>query len=256
MTRSATIAVLVILAGCATQGQNGGSKAQKDAADIQNRARIHTELGVLYAGAGQMKTAVEEFKEALAADPDYAPAHSQLGLVYMALGEDRQAQQSFERALRIDRNDSSANINYGMFLCRRKREKEAYKYFMNALKNPLYTTPENAYANAGVCARMQGDDVKAEDWLRKALALQPNQPQALYQLAEIQFKRGDRQGARTLLDRHLQVISNPSADALWLGARIAYSLGDRNALGSYGTQLNNRYPDSDQTKAFNEGRFK
>lgn len=255
MTRSATILVLVILAGCATQGQNGGSNAKTDA-DIENRARIHTELGVLYAGAGQMKTAVEEFKEALAADPDYAPAHNQLGLVYMALGEDRQAQQSFERALRIDPNDPSANNNYGMFLCRRKREKEAYKYFMNALKNPLYTTPENAYANAGVCARMQGDDVKAEDWLRKALALQPNQPQALYQLAEIQFKRGDRQGARILLDRHLQVISNPSADALWLGARIADSLGDRNALGSYGTQLNNRYPDSDQTKAFNEGRFK
>jgi len=126
---------------------------------------------------------------------------------------------------------------------------------MAALKNPLYTTPENAYANAGVCARMQGDDVKAEDWLRKALALQPNQPQALYQLAEIQFKRGDRQTARTLLDRHLQAVSSPSPDALWLGARVAASLGDRNTLASYGTQLNNRYPDAAQTKAFNEGRF-
>jgi type IV pilus assembly protein PilF len=142
-----------------------------------------------------------------------------------------------------------------MFLCRRKREKEAFKYFMAALKNPLYTTPENAYANAGVCARMQGDDVKAEDWLRKALALQPNQPQALYQLAEIAFKRGDRQGARNLLDRHLQIVSNPSPDALWLGARVADSFGDRNAVAGYGTQLNNRYPDAVQTKAFNEGRF-
>ncbi len=86
--------------------------------------------------------------------------------------------------------------------------------------------------------------------------MQPNQPQALYQLAEIQFKRGDSQGARTLLDRHLQVISSPSPDALWLGARIAESLDDRSALGRFGTQLNNRYPDADQTKAFNEGRFK
>lgn len=255
MMRAATVVVLAILAGCATPGQNGGSKSQT-AADIQNRARIHTELGALYAGAGQMKTATEEFKEALAADPNYAPAHNQLGLVHMTLGEDRQAQQSFERALRIDPNDPSANNNYGMFLCRRKREKEAFKYFMNALKNPLYTTPENAYANAGVCARMQGDDAKAEDWLRKALALQPNQPQALYQLADIQFRRGDRQGARTLLDRHLQVISNASPEALWLGARIADSLDDRSALARFGTQLNNRYPDADQTKAFNEGRFK
>ncbi|MGH8759279.1 MAG: type IV pilus biogenesis/stability protein PilW [Burkholderiales bacterium] len=254
MTRLVTIALLAVLAGCATQGQKSAAD-EKTRADIQNRARIHTELGALYAGAGQMKTAVEEFKEALAADPGYGPAHNQLGLVYVTLGEDRLAQESFQRALRIDPTDSAANNNYGMFLCRRKREKEAFKYFMAALKNPLYTTPENAYANAGVCARMQGDDVKAEDWLRKALALQPNQPQALYQLAEIQFKRGDRQGARNLLDRHLQVASNPSPDALWLGARIADSLGDRNAVGSYGTQLNNRYPDAAQTKAYNEGRF-
>ena len=254
MTRLMTFVLVAILAGCATQGQKSGLD-QQGRADVQNRARIHTELGALYAGAGQMKTAVEEFKEALAADPGYAPAHNQLGLVYMTLGEDRLAQESFERALRIDPNDSAANNNYGMFLCRRKREKEAFKYFMAALKNPLYTTPENAYANAGVCARMQGDDVKAEDLLRKALALQPNQPQALYQLADIQFKRGDRQGARSLLDRHLQVVSNPSPDALWLGARIADSLGDRTAVGSYGTQLNNRYPEAVQTKAFNEGRL-
>ena len=231
MTRLVTIALLAVLAGCVTQGQKSVSD-QQTRANIQNRARIHTELGALYAGAGQMTTAIEEFKEALAADPDYGPAHNQLGLVYVSLGEDRLAQESFQRALRIDRKDSAANNNYGMFLCRHKREKEAFKYFMAALENPLYATPENAYANAGVCARIQGDDVKAEDWLRKALALQPNQPQALYQLAEIQFKRGDR-----------------------LGARVADSLGDRNAVGSYGTQLNNRYPDAAQTKAFNEGRF-
>jgi Tfp pilus assembly protein PilF len=65
MTRSVTILVLAVLAGCATQGQKSGSDEQTRA-DLQNRARIHTELGVLYAGAGQIKTAIEEFKAALA----------------------------------------------------------------------------------------------------------------------------------------------------------------------------------------------
>ncbi|MGQ0579956.1 MAG: type IV pilus biogenesis/stability protein PilW [Betaproteobacteria bacterium] len=254
MNRLATIVLVAVLAGCATPGQKSAADDPTRAA-MRERARIHTELGALYAGAGQMKTAVDEFKEALAADPDYGPAHNQLGLVYMSLGEDRLAQASFERALRIDPNDSAANNNYGMFLCRRKREKEAFKYFREELKNPLYTTPENAYANAGVCARIQGDDVKAEELLRKALALQPNHPQALYQLAEIQFIRGDRLGALNLLDRHLQVVSSPSVEALWLGARIADGLGKRNEVASYGMQLNNRYPDAAQTKAFNEGRF-
>ena len=219
-----------------------------------NRARIHTELGMAYHGNNQMSVALEEFKEALAADPNFAPAHNQIGLVYMALNEDKLARQSFERALKIDPADSSANNNYGMFLCQRKRDQEAFKYFMTALKNPLYSTPENAYTNAGICASLQGDDVRAEDWLRKALALQPNQPQALYYLAEVSFKRGELKTARSLLTRHLR-LGQPSADALWLGARIENRLGDSTALASYGTQLKNRYPNAAQTRAFNEGKF-
>jgi type IV pilus assembly protein PilF len=122
------------------------------------------------------------------------------------------------------------------------------------LKNPLYQTPENAYTNAGICARIQGDEATAEEWLRKAIALQPNQVQALYQLADISFKRGELPAARALLTRHLQ-LSTQSAEALWLGARIENRSGDRNALASYGTQLNNRFPGAAQTRAFNEGRF-
>jgi len=252
MSRISILVFVAVLAGCTTQTNKSETGEPRNAAE--NRARIHTELGAAYYGAGQMPVAVQELKEAISADPNYGPAHSQLGLVYMTLKEDKLAQQSFERALRIDANDSSANNNYGLFLCQRKREKEAMKYFAAALKNPLYATPENAYTNAGVCWRMQGDDIKAEESLRKALALQPNQSQALYQLADIAFKRDELMNARTLLNRHMQV-STPSADALWLGARIERRLGNRTAMSSYGTQLNNRYPGTAQTKAYNEGRF-
>ena len=243
---------VAMLAGCTTPVGKSETGEPRNAAE--NRARIHTELGAAYYGIGQMSVAVQELKEAISADSDYGPAHSQLGLVYMTLKEDALAQQSFERALKIDPNDSSANNNYGMFLCQRKREKEAMKYFAAALKNPLYATPENAYTNAGVCSRLQGDDVKAEESLRKALALQPDQSQALYQLADIAFKRSELTTARTLLNRHMQV-STPSAEALWLGARLEQRLGDHTALASYGAQLNNRYPGAAQTKAFNDGRF-
>ena len=252
MNRIFALLVIAMLTGCAKQVGNSETGEPRNAAE--NRARIHTELGAAYYGAGQMPVAVQELKEAISADPGYAPAHSQLGLVYMTLKEDALAQQSFERALKIDPDDSAANNNYGLFLCQRKREKEAMKYFAAALKNPLYATPENAYTNAGVCSRLQGDDVKAEESLRKALALQPDQPQALYQLADIAYKRNEFMDARTLLNRHMQV-STPSPDALWLGARVEQRLGNRTAMASYGAQLNNRYPGATQTKAFNEGRF-
>jgi type IV pilus assembly protein PilF len=241
---------LALAAGCTSTGpRNDDARVES-----QNRARAHTDLGVAYYEVGQMKVALEELKVALSADPAYVPALNQIGLVYVALKEDDKAQQAFEKALGIEPDDSATNNNYGLFLCQRKREKESLRYFMAALKNPLYQTPENAYTNAGICARMMGDQVKAEEWLRKAIAIQPNQPQALYQLADISFRRGDLPSARTLLTRHLQVAA-PSAEALWLGARVANLTGDRNALASYGTQLNNRFPGTVQAKAFNEGRF-
>jgi type IV pilus assembly protein PilF len=245
---------LVVIAGCVSQGQNTGKTDATKTEMARNRARIHAELGTEYYARGQLGVALEELKVAVAADPSYVPAHNQLGLIYMALGEDKPAEQAFERALKIDPEDSPTNNNYGLFLCQRKRGKDAMKYFAAALKNPLYSTPENAYTNAGVCARLQGDDAKAEDMLRKALALQPNQPLALYQLADLRFSQGDVLGARSLLARHMQV-SRPSAEGLWLGARIENRLGDRNALASYGVQLNNRFASAPQTKAFNEGRF-
>lgn len=252
MIRLLLMAFAVAIGGCNSTG--GKTDYDSTRTDAMSRARIHTELGMAYYGNNQISVALEEFKEAVAAEPNYAPAHNQLGLVYMALNEDKLARQSFERALKIDPADSSANNNYGMFLCQRKRDQEAFKYFMTALKNPLYSTPENAYTNAGICAWLQGDDVRAEDWLRKALALQPNQPQALYYLAEVSFKRGELKTARSLLTRHLR-LGQPSADALWLGARIESRLGDSTALASYGTQLKNRYPNAAQTRAFDEGKF-
>lgn len=252
MNRMSILIFVALLSACTTQVKKSETGEPRNAAE--NRARIHTELGAAYYGAGQMSVAVQELKEAISADPDYAPAYAEIALVYMTLKEDVLAQQSFERALKIDPTDSSVNNNYGLFLCQRKREKDAMKYFATALKNPLYARPENAYTNSGVCAHLQGDDVKAEELLRKALALQPNQPQALYQLADIAFKRNDLTTARTLLNRHMQV-STPSVDALWLGVRIEQRLGNRTALASYGAQLNNRYPGAPQTRAYNEGRF-
>lgn len=254
MTRLAIAAVLGLIVGCAQS-----PKAEPDARaalqrDALARAQIHTELAAAYYGSGQYAVSLEELEKALSADPRYVPALNQLGLVYMALGKQRDAQIQFEKALRLDPNDSTVNNNYGLLLCRRGREQEAMRYFSKALQNPLYQSPEVAYVNAGLCARTKGDSPQAEEFMRKARQLAPDQPQALYVLAEIAFGKGELQEARGLITRHLQVTS-PAPESLWLAARIENRLGDSNALASYGAQLNRRFPNSPQTRLYNEGSF-
>ncbi len=255
MIRVLALLALALLLGACAQNRNPASyETGAEEPTELSRARIHTELAIAYYGAGQYNVAMEEVQIALAADDKYLPAINQLGLIHLALGQTDKAQEVMQRAIRLDPNDPSINNNYGMLLCSKGQAAEAMRYFDKALSDPLYRTPEFAYVNAGVCMKNEGNYLQAEQFLRRALALAPDQPQALYHLADLQFRNAEYESAEVFITRHLQgVVAGP--DALWLAARIEYKLGKMVAVESYGAQLNRRFPASEQTRAFNMGQF-
>jgi type IV pilus assembly protein PilF len=257
---------LLALGGCAKLQQmlpsspteQGEFRASQDTSggetDVRTRARLHTELAAGYFELGNMGVALEEVNIALRADANYAPAYNVAGLVYAELKEDRLAQQNFEQALRVNPLDSDANNNYGRFLCDRKREAEGIKYFLAALRNPLYENPDRSYLNAGMCSRRRGDIAAADDYLQKAIKLRPNQPQALYQLADMAYANGAYGQSKAYLTRLMQV-SAPNAEVLWLGLRVERRLGDRDAMETYSMQLSRNFPESKEAQALIAGRF-
>ena len=246
------------LAGCAAQGGSTDSALKPSTAPIgeesadRMRARVHTELASSYFELGNMSVALEEAKEAVRSDGNYGPAHNVSGLVYGALKEDRLAEESFQRALRLNQFDSDANHNYGQFLCQRGREEEGIQHFLAAVRNPLYQSPDRSYVNAGVCARRRGDMAGAEDYFQQALKRRPSQPQALYNMADISFTRGDFAAARNYLAR-LTKVTVPNAEVLWLGVRVERRMGDGNSEASYAMQLRKNFPDSKEARALASG---
>lgn len=243
----------LLMVGCA-QKAVVAQPAGSDASNAEFRAKTHTELGAGYFARAQYGVALEELNEALRADPDYAPAHNMLGLVYMELREDQQAEQSFKRALQLNPGDSDAHNNFGWFLCSRNRFDESIKQFLAAVKNPLYATPEKALLNAGICSARKGDAAAAEDFLLKALRLQPQQPQALYNLAHLYYKQGRYAEARAPLSRYLQ-IAGPSPESLWLAIRLERKLGDRDAEAGHGRQMRKLFPDAPEALLLQGGRY-
>jgi type IV pilus assembly protein PilF len=251
--------VCVLVAGCATkpafdtelrpETATSGEETQARA-----RARIHTELAASYYQLGNMGVALDEVRQAVQSDPTYGPAHNAAGLVYAALKRDSQAEASFQRALSINGLDSDANNNYGRFLCERKREQESIRYFMAAVQNPLYRTPERSYINAGICARRQGDAKAAAGYFRQALQVRPNQPQALFNLAELEYEARNYDAARGHMNL-LMRVAQPNAEALWLAVRIERTLGDVASAASYAQQLRKNFPDSKEARALGAGRF-
>jgi len=241
---SALLFSLIMLAGCGTT--SGSSNSNKS-------AQVHTELAGLYFERAQSGIALEEIEKALQADPDYAPAYSVRGLIHMSLREDKEAEEDFQKSLRLDKTDSETHNNYGWFLCQRGREKESIPQFMAAVKNPLYTTPGRAYLNAGICSQQIGNNKDAEEFLQKALLVQPGMPQALFAMAQLNFTNGNYSVAKSYFARFAENNESLTAEQLWLAVRIERNVGDRNSEASYSIQLRKRFPDSRETQLLMHG---
>ena len=209
-------------------------------------------MGAAYLQQNKLEIALNEFTIATQIDANHSPAYNGLGLVYAALGEDAKADANFKKSIQIQPKSSESQNNYGSFLCARKRYAESILHFLEAVKNPLYPTPNLAYANAGICSVRNNDMQNAEIYLVKALQIEPLTHSAAYQLADIQFKRGEAAFAKSTLQNTL--IINPSAQALWLGYKIEQKLGDQDAQASYGLQLRKQYPNSEQTRLLLSGQ--
>lgn len=244
---------LSLLTGCASSPGPERAAADPDKSRASASAKVHTELAAMYFERSQLGIALGEVEQALQADPDYAPAYNMRGLLHMALREDREAEADFRRSLSLDREDSETHNNYGWFLCQHGREKESMPHFMAALKNPLYNTPERAYLNAGLCARQAGRLNDAEEFLQRALAVQPALPQAMFAMADLNFSRGNIQAAQKYFSGFSQSNESMTAEQLWLGVRIERRVGNREAEKRYAVQLRKRFPDAPETRAMMSG---
>jgi len=265
MLRSTIYAALLLacgaLTGCAQTPLSSATQADTvetgtvtgDVGAPRNRARIHTELASAYFERGNMGVALEELRIAVEADPTYAPAFNVLGLVHMDLRENAVAQQHFERALRLSPNDPDINNNYGWFLCQSGREEQSIAYFLAALKNPLYGTPARSYVNAGLCS-LKNNESDAIGYFQRALRSEPDNLQALLNLASIQYKRGQLETARDLIGRFNKRVE-PTAESLWLALRIERKLGDKSAENTLATQLRRRFSGSKEYQDMLKGKF-
>jgi len=216
------------------------------------RAQLHAEIAAGYYERGQMDIALQELEEAVKLDPRNAKIYNVYGLVYATLGQEQNAQQNFMKALEIAPNDSEIRQNWGWYLCTHGRAKESLQEFDLAVRNPLYRTPDVSLTNAGKCAASIGDRQRADDYLRRALSINPNNATAAYNLALLNYKDNRLDDARALMRRVMQQPA-PPPEALYLGMCIERKLNDRPAEASYVSQLRNRFPEAAETKALATG---
>lgn len=237
--------LLMVLSGCvSTRGDN----PSEDRSQGRASAKIHTELAGMYYQRAQMAVALSEVETAIKADSGYAPAYNMRGLIRMTLREDKEADADFKQSLHIEPNDSETHNNYGWFLCQRGRPADSIAHFLVALKNPLYTTPERAYLNAGVCSQKAGNYTDAQDFLQKSLTVRPGLPAALLGMAEVSFAQGAFHTSKRYFSDYRRGGEGLSAANLLLGVRIERAVGDSTSAAEFAQQLRKHYPDSTEAR--------
>jgi type IV pilus assembly protein PilF len=237
----AGVAAALLLSACTT-----GSK--KSVSNAQNAAIANTQLGSAYMNQGNLALAKDKLDRALAQDPSNPEVHSVRGMLFDKMGMPKDADAEFRTALRLAPKDPNVINNYAVFLCQRGRTDEGVKLFEEAATNALYSTPEAAYTNAGVCLRSAKRDDQARAQFVKALQIKPSFVDAVVQLSELDMQHNNLAQARGLIDAYLANFGD-NPDLLLLGVRVARAQKDQIGAQRYARKLQMNYPGTDQQKA-------
>src|SRR5690606_28282017 len=174
-------------------------------------------------------------------------AHTVFAVLYETINDSAKAGEHYRRAAELKPKGGSVNNNNGWFLCRQGQYAEAETYFQRALADPFYQTPALALSNSGSCLLHAGKRVEAEAALRKALALDPDDAEALLQLGVILYDKGEYLNARAFVQRY-EAVGAPRPESLLLGRNVELRLGNGDAAREYTRKLLQEFPDSQQAR--------
>lgn len=219
--------------------------------DRRKAAEANAQLAIAYMRQGDLTTARDKVEKALEQDPHTTTTQLTAGFLYDRLGEDRKAQSHFEEALKLSRDDPNVANSYGVFLCLKGDKKRGEALLLQAAASPLNRAPEVAYANAGRCARADGRPQDAEKYFRKALTYKADQPDVLFQMAELEHELGNDMQARAFLERYSS-NATISAASLWLAYRIEIGLGDSRQAAIYADRIRTDFPTSAEMNALHQ----
>jgi len=236
------VMLAAFISGCASQKVED----PYDETNTQKAVESNTALGLEYMNRGQYEVALGKLKKAVREDPDYAPAQTVLAVLYERIGEQELAGKHYKKAYEADPTNGDVNNNYGVYLCQNGKEKQAIVHFLRALDDPFYSSPSIALTNAGSCALGSGDMVEADEYLRRAIKIEPDFPDALLNMSRLNFEQEKYLTARAFMQRYEEVASH-TPETLLLAYRVESTSGNRKAATTYKLMLESNFPESDQT---------
>jgi tetratricopeptide (TPR) repeat protein len=110
-------------------------------------AYAHASLAALYARSNQLIPAEEQYRIAIALEPDFAEAHANLAFLLIRLERFGEARDSLLRAEQLGQDSAELHFAIGVVALEHNEAAEAVRYYRSAIeKRPEWTAPANNLA--------------------------------------------------------------------------------------------------------------
>lgn len=165
--------------------------------------KLWNERGVALHQTGDHAAAAESYRQALAADPQYAIARNNLAVALFHANVPEEAIDEFREALHASPGFSKARLNLALMLVRAKR----FQLALEAYRQVLESDAESALAWNGVglvLAELRRFD-EARTAYARAIQIRPDYAEAHYNLSFTLTSLGDYAGALRETKRALEI---------------------------------------------------
>jgi adenylate cyclase len=184
-------------------------------------AEAHASRGRALQYAGQYEEAITEFDHALAIDPNLYEANFFYGLFFVERGDFERAAELFERAAQLRTDDYHSPLQLSQVYRSLGRDADRERSARLGLEraerefnlHPDYSSPAQYVALA--MAEL-GEYERAKDWAARALAIDPDDLLALYNIACVYSQVGEFDQAIELLKKVLPYVDALPAWRAWL----------------------------------------
>ncbi len=153
-----------------------------------------------------LPAAEQEFLKILQQDPKQAPALHQLGLLYFQTGRTLQGVEHLERAQALNPRDHNLSFDLALAYSRTKQFQKSIQ-LLESLNSPQARTADY-YALLGANFLQLNDAPKTLENLRKAVAMDPQNPDYAYDLGFALNKNGNHSEALDLLKKSPVEVSS------------------------------------------------
>jgi tetratricopeptide (TPR) repeat protein/predicted Ser/Thr protein kinase len=190
-----------------------------------NSDEFYRRLGDVYLDNGNAAQALEEYQKAVKLNPYYWADENALGSAYAQMADYPKALQAFQRVTVLEPDVDAGFENVGNMYLQEGKYQASIPYFQRALQiEPYFTT----YTNLGTSYFLLKQYSQAVEMFEKAVAMNPNNPDVILNLADAYRGLGEKDKARTAYQRTIttgfkELETNPQDADVMTDIALAYA---------------------------------